>query len=121
MKVVVGETIDAWMLLLVVVQLVTLFLLIGQNGKIRRLESLLRDSSRSSRSRRGQSQEAPEVAPELSEFEQKQAEVKEQKDEFKRFLEADPSRKLLAKKEQFAAYRQWRAEQGLTWSADPKE
>lgn len=118
MKVVVGETIDGWMLLLVVVQLVTLCFVLSQNGKIRRLENQLRNSSRS---KRGQGKGAPETAPELSEFEQKQAEVQEQKDEFKRFLDADPSRKLLAKKEQFAAYRQWRAEQGLTWGADPKE
>src|SRR6478609_3861047 len=111
MKVVVGETIDAWMLWLVVVQVLTLLMVIRQSGKIRRLERTLLDSSRTRRSRREQGAAPEEEAPALSEFEQQQAEVKEQKDEFKRFLEADPARKLLAKKEQFAAYRQWRAEQ----------
>jgi hypothetical protein len=35
---------------------------------------------------------------------------------FEWFLEEDPSRRNLAKREQFAAYRQWRQEKGLNWS-----
>jgi len=35
---------------------------------------------------------------------------------FERFLEQDPAIKLLSKKEQSAAYRKWRQEQGMNWS-----
>jgi hypothetical protein len=35
---------------------------------------------------------------------------------FETFLEEDPTRRDLPKKEQFAAYRQWRHERGLNWS-----
>ncbi len=35
---------------------------------------------------------------------------------FEAFLEEDPARRELTKKEQFAAYRQWRHEKGLNWS-----
>ncbi len=34
---------------------------------------------------------------------------------FETFLEEDPARRKLAKREQFAAYRQWRKENGLNW------
>lgn len=34
---------------------------------------------------------------------------------FETFLEEDPARRKLAKREQFAAYRQWRKEKGLNW------
>lgn len=34
---------------------------------------------------------------------------------FETFLSEDPSRQKLAKREQFAAYRQWRKEKGLNW------
>lgn len=37
--------------------------------------------------------------------------------DFDRFLAEDPNRQLLAKKEQAAAYREWRKQHGLTWSA----
>lgn len=36
--------------------------------------------------------------------------------QFERFLEEDPSRKLLTKKEQSVTYRKWRQEQGMNWS-----
>ena len=39
----------------------------------------------------------------------------EQKKWFEEFLEEDPSRRDLPKKEQFAAFRQWREEKGLNW------
>ena len=32
------------------------------------------------------------------------------------FISEDPSRKLLSKKEQSAAYRKWRQERGMNWS-----
>jgi hypothetical protein len=36
---------------------------------------------------------------------------------FETFLSEEPARRLLTKSEQFAAYRQWRQEKGLNWSA----
>lgn len=36
---------------------------------------------------------------------------------FETFLSEDPARRLLPKAEQFAAYRKWRHEKGLNWSA----
>lgn len=36
---------------------------------------------------------------------------------FEEFLNEDPERRNLAKKEQFKAYRKWRTEKGLNWSA----
>lgn len=36
---------------------------------------------------------------------------------FREFLSEDPARRKLAKREQFEAYRQWRKEKGLNWSA----
>ncbi len=35
---------------------------------------------------------------------------------FEAFLADDPKRRLLTKGEQFAAYRQWRQENGMNWS-----
>ena len=35
---------------------------------------------------------------------------------FEAFLNDDPSRRELPKREQFAAYRQWRHERGMNWS-----
>ena len=35
---------------------------------------------------------------------------------FESFLEEDPSRRSLPKSEQFAAFRKWRKEKGLSWS-----
>lgn len=37
--------------------------------------------------------------------------------DFDRFLAEDPSRQLLGKNEQAAAYRAWRKANGLTWNA----
>lgn len=34
---------------------------------------------------------------------------------FEEFLNEDPGRRNLAKKEQFKAYREWRVEKGLNW------
>ena len=39
--------------------------------------------------------------------------------EFERWLVDDPARRALPKKEQFAAYRRWRSERGLTWNSSP--
>lgn len=34
---------------------------------------------------------------------------------FEEFLNEDPARRALSKKEQFAAYRDWRSQKGLNW------
>ena len=36
---------------------------------------------------------------------------------FEKFLKEDPERRSLTKKEQFKAYRKWRSDKGLNWSA----
>ena len=41
-----------------------------------------------------------------------------QRREFEEFLAEDDSRRGLPKKVQFAAYRSWRKERGLTWGAE---
>jgi len=35
--------------------------------------------------------------------------------DFERFMLEDPARRTMSKKEQFAAYRAWRKERGLSW------
>ncbi|GAA5483028.1 hypothetical protein [Haloferula sargassicola] len=35
---------------------------------------------------------------------------------FEEYLDEDPQRKLLSKKEQFDGFRKWRSEKGLNWS-----
>lgn len=39
-----------------------------------------------------------------------------QKRHFRQFLEEDPARREMPKKEQFSAFRKWRSERGLNWS-----
>ncbi|MCW1914617.1 hypothetical protein OJ996_13600 [Luteolibacter sp. GHJ8] len=43
--------------------------------------------------------------------------VSDQKNWFEVFLNEDPQRRELPKKEQFAAFRQWREERGMNWKA----
>lgn len=58
------------------------------------------------------------VAPESEGIlEETKARNSEQKQWFARFLEEDPSRRDLPKKEQFEAFRRWRNERGLNWRA----
>ncbi len=52
--------------------------------------------------------EPPEVAPSVAETSAGGA--------FESFLEEDPRRREMPKKDQFAAYRQWRQERGMNWS-----
>ncbi len=40
-----------------------------------------------------------------------------QRKEFEEFLKEDKSRRELPKKKQFAAYRAWRKDRGLTWGS----
>lgn len=48
-------------------------------------------------------------------------EAREGKRLFAQWLSEDPARRDLPKKEQFAGFRQWRAEQGLNWDPERKE
>jgi hypothetical protein len=81
---------------------------IGQlraGGRLRRIEAqLAQKSGRSSRSEKEESQKA--------------ADDKEQYLIFQEFLDEDPTRKDLPKREQFVAFRKWRSEKGLNWGAD---
>ena len=58
---------------------------------------------------------APSVEDPAESLREQKAGTQEQKRQFKLFLEEDPSRAELPKKEQFAAFRKWRSEQGLNW------
>lgn len=40
---------------------------------------------------------------------------------FLAFLSEDPQRRSLTKREQFAAYRKWRKEKGLSWPQSPEQ
>jgi hypothetical protein len=78
------------------------FLVIRINSKLSSVSNKASNHSRSS-SISGDSKESDhnvEVAPGTP---------------FEEFLNEDPSRRLLSKKEQFAAYRDWRSQKGLNW------
>jgi hypothetical protein len=47
----------------------------------------------------------------------RKGENREQKRLYQEFLDEEPARKDLAKKEQFAAFRKWRKDRGLNWNA----
>lgn len=76
--------------------LLAVFALRGQLGRIERLLAVKKEASAS-----------PAAPP---------AEEVEPGGPFEEFLNADPARKLLSKKEQSAAYRKWRRENGMNWS-----
>lgn len=46
---------------------------------------------------------------------ERKAANRENKQMFRKFLEEDPERRKLPKKEQFEGYRRWRQERGLNW------
>ncbi len=48
---------------------------------------------------------------------QRKEENSDQKKLFAAFLEEDPARRELPKREQFAAFRKWREDKGLNWKA----
>jgi hypothetical protein len=83
---------------------------IGQlrtGGRLRRIEAqLAQKSRRSSRSEREEAQKAEDD--------------NEQYLIFQEFLDEDPARNDLPKKEQFAEFRKWRREKGLNWSSETK-
>ena len=56
--------------------------------------------------------------PEINPLEQTDSGASEaQQSAFDEFLAEDPQRLSLPKSEQFAAYREWRKEKGMTWSS----
>ena len=83
---------------------ILIFMLIKISSRLSRIESRL--ASR-------KTPETPEAAPSFAETSPGGA--------FESFLEEDPARREIPKKEQFAAYRQWRQERGLNWSASQEK
>ena len=77
-----------------------LFLIFRISGRLSRIESLL--------ARKGSHPESSGSAPSAAETSPGGA--------FEAFLSEDPSRRELAKGEQFSTYRRWRQEKGLNWS-----
>ena len=84
--------------------IVILLMLFRISGQLRGLNS---KTSRSSRSTKTQEPEVEESKPNVAEV---RPDTK-----FEEFLNEDPERRDLAKKEQFKEYRKWRAEKGLNW------
>ena len=81
--------------------LLSVVLMLWITRRLSRIERLLaRDSGRL---------EMAELAPSMAETSAGGA--------FEAFLREDPVRRGLTKGEQFAAYRQWRQEKGMNWSA----
>lgn len=77
-------------------------------GRLRRIEKALSSAkSKPERSRR-RSVSTQEPADQVAESEQNRL--------FDEFLQEDPQRQLLSKKEQFDGFRKWRKEKGLNWS-----
>ena len=48
----------------------------------------------------------------------KATEKKSERSEFEEFLSEDGQRRMLTKREQAAAFREWRRQRGLTWKAE---
>ncbi|QTN32206.1 hypothetical protein HZ994_07625 [Akkermansiaceae bacterium] len=83
--------------------IIILLQLLRMNGRLAAL------SARLSRSSRSEKLAEPDAEPGIVEVGPGTP--------FETFLKEDPERRTLAKKEQFKAYRKWRAEKGLNWSA----
>ena len=99
-----------WIFLLglVVLQLLLIGGLLSQRSRLKRMESLLSKYDRSAPSK---------VESTIQDGEEKQSGVQEGGEAFQQFLDEDPSRLSLPKKEQFATYREWRSKNGLNWSS----
>src|SRR6478735_1642976 len=102
-----SSTIALQLVILVSICLVLLVLLlimgIQISGRLKRLEQRLGQSPQN----HGNS-EVSSHAPSAAETSAGGA--------FETFLKEDPARRRLSKGEQFAAYRQWRQENGMNWS-----
>jgi len=86
-------------------QLVLLVLVLQLAGRLRRLQAWLVEKL---------SPPAPAGVRERS------SERRARKRLFEQYLDEDPNRRYLPKKEQFSGFRRWRSEQGLNWgSEDP--
>ncbi len=83
--------------------LIITLLMLRMNGRIAALSAKL------SRSNRSAKLEAPEAEPNIAEVGLGTP--------FEEFLNEEPERRTLAKKEQFKAYRKWRADKGLNWAS----
>lgn len=86
--------------LLAVLNLLALVLLVRLSSRVSRLARALAP--------------VPEVVPEREAREEIPA---ASAGAFEAFLAEDPARRELPKKDQFAAFRRWRAEKGLNWRA----
>lgn len=82
---------------------VILFVLLRINGRLAAFSAKLNRSSRSSKLAE------PDAEPRSAKVEPGTP--------FNEFLDEDSQRRSLSKKEQFKAYRKWRAEKGLNWVA----
>lgn len=87
----------------VFIMIVITVLLFRINGRLATLSARLSKSSRASKLAE------PDAEPQQVEVASGTA--------FEKFLEEDPKRRSLAKKEQFKEYRKWRDEKGLNWSS----
>lgn len=86
----------------VIALIAILILLFRINGRLAALSYKLSKSSRSSKLAEPDAETQDVEVPSGTHFEE--------------FLNEDPQRRTLAKKEQFKAYRKWRTEKGLNWS-----
>jgi len=84
--------------------LVTFLLIFRVSMRLGRIERLLTGNNKA-QADRTEGEEAPPATAETSPG-----------GAFEAFLGEDPSRRELTKNEQFAAYRQWRHENGMNWS-----
>ncbi len=82
-------------------QLILLMMIGSLSRKVRRLIRM-------------QVPQEPPIGPELADRKEANA---DQKQWFNVFLDEDPARRELPKKEQFAAFRRWREERGMNWKS----
>lgn len=104
---------DVPVTLLVLMGIMTLLVLMvwmgqfGISARLRRIEYHLR-------------QMAVQDGAETPALGERKAETKLQKRLFQEYLDEDPYRRRLPKREQFAGFRKWRSEKGLNWGGEDK-
>ena len=84
------------------VQVISLLVQLRQGARLRRLENRTAATAPTA----GEPSDHP-----------KTDELRGQRKLFRQFLEEDPARQELPKREQFEQFRQWRAEKGLNWKS----
>lgn len=89
--------------LVLLICFITLVLVLRMSSRLRRLEALLAGQ---------QMQERETAIPKRSESQKKE------ESDFDKFIAEDGTRRLLSKREQAAAFREWRRQRGITWGAD---